>query len=181
MLTLYREYMPLYHRLNSHLSGTGHCECLTQKVMPPFTLTRRRKGYHFLVKLFKESSANYSPNDHVIGILDSTRTSLGRILLRQWLLRPSLSLEVINSRHDAVECFSRADNIVTATAMHNHLKGLKNIPRIMKLLKVGKAGLLDWEGLVKVSVWVKPFTRIHWLIMFSSHSMRPYYENVSQS
>lgn len=24
----------------------------------------------------------------------------------------------------------------------------------MKLLKVGKAGLLDWEGLVKVSVWV---------------------------
>lgn len=60
MLTLYREYMLLYHRLNSHLSGTGHCEYLTQKVMPPFTLTRRRKGYHFLVKLFKESFTRFT-------------------------------------------------------------------------------------------------------------------------
>lgn len=88
------------------------------------------------------------------GILDATRTSLGRILLRQWLLRPSLSLDVINSRHDAVECLSNADNIVTSNTMHSHLKGLKNVPRILKLLKRGSAGLNDWEGLVKVTICV---------------------------
>ena len=84
------------------------------------------------------------------GILNNTRTTLGRILLKQWLLRPSMSIPVISARHDAVECLIRPDNIVTADAMCGHLKGLKNIPRILRLLKTGKAGLFEWQGLVKV-------------------------------
>ncbi|TDL23286.1 hypothetical protein BD410DRAFT_176959 [Rickenella mellea] len=85
----------------------------------------------------------------LFGILDSTRTSLGRNLLRQWCLRPSLSLSVISARHNAVACFIRPENIVTADAIHNHLKGLKNIPRILKQLGSGKAGIGEWQGLVK--------------------------------
>ncbi|KAI0297721.1 hypothetical protein BC826DRAFT_1000939 [Russula brevipes] len=61
----------------------------------------------------------------LFGTLDSTRTTLGRSLLRTWLLRPSLSLDVINARHDA------------------------NIPRILSALKAGKASLANWQGLVK--------------------------------
>ncbi|KAL5519837.1 hypothetical protein ACEPAG_1497 [Sanghuangporus baumii] len=83
------------------------------------------------------------------GILNSTRTTLGRFLLRQWLLRPSLSLLVINARHDAVECLTTPENIVTSDAMCAHLKGLRNIPRILRMLKVGKAGLNEWQGIVK--------------------------------
>ncbi|KAL5501790.1 hypothetical protein ACEPAH_9050 [Sanghuangporus vaninii] len=83
------------------------------------------------------------------GILNSTRTTLGRFLLRQWLLRPSLSLPVIAARHDAVECLMTPENIVTADAMCTHLKGLRNIPRILRMLKVGKAGLNEWQGIVK--------------------------------
>ena len=30
--------------------------------------------------------------------------------MKQWFLRPSLELEVIKSRHDAVECFLRGEN-----------------------------------------------------------------------
>ncbi|OCB88935.1 hypothetical protein A7U60_g3890 [Sanghuangporus baumii] len=83
------------------------------------------------------------------GILNSTRTTLGRFLLRQWLLRPSLSLSVITARHDAVECLMTPENIVTADAMCAHLKGLRNVPRILRMLKVGKAGLNEWQGIVK--------------------------------
>ncbi|KAH8114747.1 muts domain V-domain-containing protein [Phellopilus nigrolimitatus] len=85
----------------------------------------------------------------LFGILNTTCTSLGRILLRQWLLRPSLSIPIITARHDTVECLNRPENIVTADAMHNHLKGLKNIPRTLRQLKSGKASLYEWQGLVK--------------------------------
>ncbi|KLO15985.1 hypothetical protein SCHPADRAFT_238288 [Schizopora paradoxa] len=83
------------------------------------------------------------------GTLNMTQTTLGRVLLRQWLLRPSMSLSIINARHDSVECLVRSENIASADAMHGHLKGLKNIPRILRQLKSGKAGLHEWQGLVK--------------------------------
>ncbi|KAF8957258.1 hypothetical protein BDZ97DRAFT_2079293 [Flammula alnicola] len=85
----------------------------------------------------------------LFGILNNTKTTLGRSLLRTWLLRPSLSLSVIKSRQDAVGCFVRSENVATANLLHHHLKGIKNMPRIMSLMKDGKAKLADWQGLVK--------------------------------
>ena len=87
-----------------------------------------------------------------LGMLDNTRTTLGRSLLRTWLLMPSLSLEIINARHDAVECFTRPENIDIANVMHGQLKGIKNVPRVIAALRAGKAVLTDWQGLVKVRV-----------------------------
>ncbi|KAG2066456.1 hypothetical protein BDR04DRAFT_1081862 [Suillus decipiens] len=85
----------------------------------------------------------------LFGILDNTRTPLGRSLLRIWLMRPSLSIPVIAARHDAIECFLHPENLAPASTLQNHLKGIKNIPRILGLLKAGKAGVSDWQGLVK--------------------------------
>ncbi|KAG2361520.1 DNA mismatch repair protein MutS [Suillus spraguei] len=85
----------------------------------------------------------------LFGILDNTRTPLGRSLLRIWLMRPSLSIPVIAARHDAIECFLHPENLAPASTLQNHLKGIKNIPRILGLLKAGKAGVGDWQGLVK--------------------------------
>ena len=70
--------------------------------------------------------------------------------MREWLLRPSLSLETIAARHDAVTCFMRPDNLSIANSMHNHLNGMKNVPKMMNVLKAGKAKLSDWQGVVKV-------------------------------
>jgi len=85
----------------------------------------------------------------LFGTLDSTRTTLGRSLLRTWLLRPSLSLEVINARHNAVECFTSSENLDIANIMHSQLGGIRNIPRILSALKAGRANLANWQGLVK--------------------------------
>ncbi|KAJ7761594.1 DNA mismatch repair protein MutS [Mycena maculata] len=85
----------------------------------------------------------------LFGTLNNTKTTLGRALLRTWLLRPSLSLTVIKARHDAVACFISSENLVPAYAMHGHLKGIKNVPRILQIMRSGKAKMSDWQGLVK--------------------------------
>jgi len=94
-------------------------------------------------------------HQHAAGILDNTRTSLGRSLLRTWFMRPSLSIPVIAARHDAIECFLHPENLAPADALQTHLRGIKNIPRILGFLRLGKAGISDWQGLVKVCFHVK--------------------------
>jgi DNA mismatch repair protein MSH5 len=86
------------------------------------------------------------------GILNNTKTVLGRSLMRQWLLRPSLSLSIIKARHDAVECFMRPENQVPASLMEAHLKGIKNMPRILNTMQSGRAKLSDWQHLIKVTL-----------------------------
>ncbi|KDQ62441.1 hypothetical protein JAAARDRAFT_189767 [Jaapia argillacea MUCL 33604] len=81
-------------------------------------------------------------------ILNNTRTTLGRALLRTWLLRPCLSIPAITARHDAISCFLSPDNLVTSDAMHNHLKGVKNVPKILSSMRMGNAGISQWGGLV---------------------------------
>ncbi|KAJ7784480.1 DNA mismatch repair protein MutS [Mycena metata] len=85
----------------------------------------------------------------LFGTLNNTKTTLGRALLRAWLLRPSLSLPVIKARHDAVACFISSENLVPAYSMQGHLKGIKNVPRILEIMRSGKAKMTDWQGLVK--------------------------------
>jgi DNA mismatch repair protein MSH5 len=89
----------------------------------------------------------------LFGILNNTRTALGKNLMRQWLLRPSMSIPIITARHDAVMCFMRPENISIATTMHNHLKGIRNVPKMLSALCCGKAKISDWLGLVKVLVF----------------------------
>ncbi|KAK7469304.1 hypothetical protein VKT23_003788 [Stygiomarasmius scandens] len=84
------------------------------------------------------------------GVLDNTHTSLGRALMRVWLLRPSLSLNTIRARHDAIDCFLKAENHSATNALHSHLKGIKNVPRMLNILKTGRAKVSDWQGLVKI-------------------------------
>lgn len=86
----------------------------------------------------------------LFGILNNTRTTLGKVLMREWLLRPSTSIPTISARHDAVACFIRPDNISAANSMQVHLKGIKNVPKILATMRTGKAQIPDWQGLVKV-------------------------------
>ena len=113
--------------------------------------------------------------DHQLGILNNTTSSLGRSLLRTWLLRPSLSIPVITARHGAVACFLRPENLVTAAAIHSHLKGIKNVPRILGTIRCGKAGVGQWQGLVKVgdpAIEIKNVTYLRQKFTFHSAMIR---------
>lgn len=87
----------------------------------------------------------------ILGILNTTRTSSGRSLMRTWFLRPSLSLSVLEGRHNAVECFLNAENSPSVVALQSHLKGITNVPKTLGSLKSGKGTIGDWQSLVKVS------------------------------
>ncbi|KIJ17739.1 hypothetical protein PAXINDRAFT_175534 [Paxillus involutus ATCC 200175] len=85
----------------------------------------------------------------LFGILNTTRTALGRSLLRTWFIRPSLSLKILKARHDAVEYFLRPENLPAVSALQTHLKGITNIPRTLGALRSGKETISDWQALVK--------------------------------
>ncbi|KAF8332768.1 uncharacterized protein EI90DRAFT_2918244 [Cantharellus anzutake] len=85
----------------------------------------------------------------LFGILNFTKTSLGKSLLKQWCLRPLLSISTITKRHDAVECFIRGENLNISDTIHTHLKGLKNAPRCIGIIKAGKGNASDWQAIVK--------------------------------
>jgi hypothetical protein len=86
-----------------------------------------------------------------LGILNQTRTPAGASLLRQWLLRPSTSLDIIRQRHDAVECLVHPDNIPVAEKMHKSIGGLKGGPLALTRLRKGKPTLQNWRAIVYVS------------------------------
>ncbi|KAF9106612.1 MutS protein msh5 [Mortierella sp. AM989] len=83
------------------------------------------------------------------GILNQTKTSQGRYLLKQWLLRPSLDLSIIRARHQSVECFFRTENQPTAGQLSSCLSHIKNIPRVLQKLP-RKATISEWQAILQI-------------------------------
>ncbi|KAH9846354.1 muts domain V-domain-containing protein [Lenzites betulinus] len=135
--------------------GVGGLEIRAIESLPLLDVMQINADALFSLQIFEDENHASIHSDKtkeglsLFGILNNTKTTLGRALMREWFLRPSMSLPVINARHDAVECFMRPDNITTATSMHGHIQGTKNVPRILTAMKSGKAKVSDWQGLVK--------------------------------
>lgn len=55
------------------------------------------------------------------------KTSQGRLLLRQFFLRPSLNVDVINERLDTISILVRPDNTTTMDQLVGHLAKIKNM------------------------------------------------------
>ena len=64
----------------------------------------------------------------------------------------------------------RPENLSTSNTLHNHLKGLKNIPRTMGLMKDGKGRLADWQSLVKVCLRVWDVSPVLSVLKFTFHA-----------
>ena len=137
-----------------------------------YTPTKLKRVFLSLVRAHQIGYLWHS--QRLSGILNTTRTALGRSLLRTWLLRPSTSLEVIQARHDAVECFLLPENSPAVDALQSHLKGITNIPRTLAALKSGKGTTNDWQALVKV-VFFPSLLEFHFFMAGSLHIILPCY------
>ncbi|GAA6016452.1 hypothetical protein JCM11491_002419 [Sporobolomyces phaffii] len=82
----------------------------------------------------------------ICNIVDLTRSPLGRSLMRQWLIRPSLEMAVIEERHETVACFL----LVAADAIRSHLKSVKNVNTALIALLSGRGKLREWSALYAV-------------------------------
>ncbi|PLW12139.1 hypothetical protein PCASD_17942, partial [Puccinia coronata f. sp. avenae] len=82
------------------------------------------------------------------GILNECITHNGKLLLRNWLLRPSTKSQVIESRHDAIECFLESGNADHTGKMRKDLKLLGNISRTTMIISSGKSRVGEWGSLI---------------------------------
>ncbi|KAF2088890.1 hypothetical protein K490DRAFT_64102 [Saccharata proteae CBS 121410] len=81
------------------------------------------------------------------------RTPQGKNLLRQYFLRPSMKLRVINERLDTVAFFTRPDNSAATDQLVKSLKTIKNIRVIMVNLRKGVSAVTGKKGGIASGVW----------------------------
>jgi DNA mismatch repair protein MSH5 len=135
---------------------------------------------HSLQVLYNESH----PNSHNQGPIKSSsgskeglsvyglfhhlaRTSQGRYLLRQYFLRPSINLDLINERLDAVQTFCRQENGSVLVSIVESLKAVGNMRLMMMKLKKGVCSGPGKSRSPSGSVWASirrvshPSSQIH--------------------
>lgn len=87
----------------------------------------------------------------LFGIMNQTKTRMGRSLLERWFLRPLLNVADINQRLDAVQTFATLD-FHAAERLTTYLKHIKNIPIILTKL-LTKLTHSEWQSLLKFSFY----------------------------
>ncbi|XP_051043292.1 mutS protein homolog 5 isoform X2 [Phodopus roborovskii] len=83
------------------------------------------------------------------GILNRCRCKWGHKLLRLWFTRPTQELRELNSRLDVIQFFLMPQNLDTAQMMHRLLRHIKNVPLILKRMKLSHTKVSDWQVLYK--------------------------------
>ncbi|KAJ3150451.1 MutS protein msh5 [Geranomyces michiganensis] len=112
------------------------------------------------------------------GILNNTKTPLGRILLKQWLMRPCMDIAMIEERHAAVGFFLRPEIRYETDQLRACLTHIKNIPRILARMKTNIT-IPEWEVLLKFAFHaLKIRTTIH---DFGAHKEVPLFHRVAET
>lgn len=89
----------------------------------------------------------------ILGVLDRCRTPQGHRLMGQWVKQPLRSLDLINDRHNIVECFVDASD--SRRELHDdYLKKMPDVMVLTKRLMRKKASLPDIYRLYQVIVRV---------------------------
>ncbi|KAF6234396.1 hypothetical protein HO173_007429 [Letharia columbiana] len=81
------------------------------------------------------------------------RTPQGKYLLRQYFLRPSLDLNVINQRLETASVFLRPDNNGPMNGIVKSLGQIKNMRTVMIHLRKGISNGLSRGGGIKSGIW----------------------------
>lgn len=95
----------------------------------------------------KESLSVYGLFHHL------THTKQGRHMLRQYFLRPSMNINLINERLDSVATFIRPDNLSVVTEITRGLKQVANARTLVVNLRKGTATGCGQGGRISKSTW----------------------------
>ncbi|XP_004624357.1 mutS protein homolog 5 isoform X2 [Octodon degus] len=85
----------------------------------------------------------------LFGILNRCRCKWGEKLLRLWFTRPTQDLGELNARLDVIQFFLLPQNLDTAQMLHRLLSHIKNVPLILKRMKLSHTKVSDWQVLYK--------------------------------
>uniref|UniRef100_A0A8C5JZ45 MutS protein homolog 5 n=1 Tax=Jaculus jaculus TaxID=51337 RepID=A0A8C5JZ45_JACJA len=85
----------------------------------------------------------------LFGILNRCRSKWGEKLLRLWFTRPTQELRELNSRLDVIQFFLLPQNLDLAQMLHRLMSHIKNVPLILKRMKLSHTKVSDWQVLYK--------------------------------
>ncbi len=81
----------------------------------------------------------------LIGVLDETKTPMGRRQLQKWLLKPLISVDAINDRQDAVAWLH--DNTLVRFDIRAHLSYVRDMERLVGRVMYGNSNARDLVSL----------------------------------
>lgn len=73
---------------------------------------------------------------------------MGQELMKSWFKRPSTNFNVIRARHELVSVFVEPTTADIIKSLRRILRSLKNIPRVLEDISVGRAKIEDWYALL---------------------------------
>ncbi|KAM6967476.1 mutS protein homolog 5 [Aplochiton taeniatus] len=85
----------------------------------------------------------------LFGILNRCRCKFGSKLLRQWFLRPTRDLAVLNRRQEVIRFFLLPRNSDTLNTLQGSLRNIKNIPTLLRRMSLSHTKVSDWQSLYK--------------------------------
>ena len=81
------------------------------------------------------------------------RTSQGKLALRQYFLRPSMNISVINERLGTIAVLLRPENAVALENISKNLAHIKNLRQVMIQLTKGVASSTNKGGGIARGMW----------------------------
>ena len=105
----------------------------------------QRERHPSVYKSFGEGKEGLS----LFGIMNHTKSAQGSALLKEWFMRPSMDMEMLQQRQAAVAFFVEPANIESVSALKDALRNTKNIMGIISKMKSAGVRLLDWDNLYK--------------------------------
>ena len=95
----------------------------------------------------KESLSVYGLFHHL------ARTAQGKLILRQYFLRPSLDVSVISDRLDTISVLLRSENASALERITKNLAHVKNMRQILIQLTKGVASSSNKGGGIARGIW----------------------------
>ena len=88
-----------------------------------------------------ETMRSKSKKGSLLGVLDKTKTAMGKRLLCSWITKPLINISTINNRINAVE--ELLSNLILRGELIEYLIGIRDIERIMTRIVYGSANAKD--------------------------------------
>ncbi len=92
-----------------------------------------------------ETMRSKSKKCSLLWVIDKTKTAMGKRLLKNWLIKPLLSIANINLRLNAVD--ELVSNAILRGELTEYLSGIRDIERIMTKVVYGSANARDLNAL----------------------------------
>ena len=88
----------------------------------------------------------------LFGIMDKTKSPVGRKLLKRWFLSPLLKLSPREARLNSIEFFLTPDHSHIVSELQESVKGIKDATQILIRIRAVRASLSDWVKLFQTLV-----------------------------